>query len=384
MKQLFLASIATLSVGIGLALAGEPPAAAQETTAPWVAPTPIVTGAPVSAMDESQDTTRVWAHADYLLWWLKNSPVPAPLLTSAGPPSSTGIIGQPGTQILLGGSNVSTQEHSGGNFRIGTWIDSDNTLGVEGRYFFLGQKSTTQTVISPTGAAPLAIPFLIPSVTPPSQQAVRFTNPFGPQIGTLTIRQSLQDAEFNGLMNVASGSNLRLDLIGGFRFLEFDEDLAFGFSAVFPPPAPPNVIEATSFRTQNQFYGGQLGARGEYWMGKLFVNGTCLLALGDMHEVLNANQVTFGFIPPAQGRLTRDRLAYIPEGSINVGYQLTSWARVSAGYNILVANEMARAGGSASEPILTPASHGIVFPPPQLTSGSFWAQGLNLGLEIRY
>jgi hypothetical protein len=446
MRKRFVASFATLVIGTGLALAQEatlipaqlaPSQVAAADNLPAPAPfcgirtvaaeapeetpppahveakpeapasaypgscAPVLpsAGAPVVAADESQDTTRIWAHADSLLWWFKDSPVSPPLLTRAGPPSLTGRLGQPGTQVVLGGGDIESQEHWGGNFQIGSWLDNDNTLGVEGRYFFLGQKNTTQTVTSNPGQLFLAIPHIntarIPPLPPPFQDAVVL--PGQPQSGTLTLRQQLQDAEFNGLVNVASECNFRLDLMGGFRFLDLDEDLGLAVTTLPPQPpgfpaGAPTLIEGASDRVQNRFYGGQVGARGEYRMWNLFLNGTALLALGDMHESLTANEVGgFGLFPPAQVRLGRDRLAFVSEGVLNVGYQLASWARVSVGYDFLLVTDVARPGSSISEPINVPAPvvvagvrTTVAFPPPRLSNDSFWAQGLNFGLEIRY
>src|SRR5437879_818123 len=45
-----------------------------------------------------------WASAEALFWWTKNGPNPNPLVTGAAPGSdSIGILGQPGTTVILGG-----------------------------------------------------------------------------------------------------------------------------------------------------------------------------------------------------------------------------------------------------------------------------------------
>src|SRR5438132_541691 len=88
----------------------------------------------------------LWVGAEYLLWWFKDAPTP-PLVT-AGPVSSNGILGQPGTVILFGGSGVDLREHQGARVTIGMMLDEDQLVGVEGNYFFLGRSGTSFTAAS--------------------------------------------------------------------------------------------------------------------------------------------------------------------------------------------------------------------------------------------
>ena len=81
-----------------------------------------------------------WARADYLLWWIKNSSVPALVTTGSPTDINPGALGQPGTSVLFGG-NINNQVRSGGRFSFGLWFNDENTLGIEGGYFFLGQRS---------------------------------------------------------------------------------------------------------------------------------------------------------------------------------------------------------------------------------------------------
>src|SRR5437867_1061425 len=47
-----------------------------------------------------------WLSADYLLWGMKGSRLPA--LVTVSPPDSRGILGQPGTSILFGNGDVNS------------------------------------------------------------------------------------------------------------------------------------------------------------------------------------------------------------------------------------------------------------------------------------
>src|SRR5262249_23780800 len=69
------------------------------------------------SMVESVPACRSWARVEYLLWWVKNTPVPVPLVTTGDPnvgfdPNSVntvntaGAIGQPGTLVLVGDHSI--------------------------------------------------------------------------------------------------------------------------------------------------------------------------------------------------------------------------------------------------------------------------------------
>jgi hypothetical protein len=68
---------------------------------------------PSGTLDLQSDLRRYWTlspaqsfliSAEALLWWVKDSPTPPPLV-------STGILGQPGTTVNLGGEDLNTQMH---------------------------------------------------------------------------------------------------------------------------------------------------------------------------------------------------------------------------------------------------------------------------------
>src|SRR5207245_2213187 len=70
------------------------------------------------------DLGQFWLSADYLLWAMKGGCLP-PLITTS-PPDSLGILGQPGTTILIGDRDVNRGAFSGGRFVGGVWLDDDH------------------------------------------------------------------------------------------------------------------------------------------------------------------------------------------------------------------------------------------------------------------
>src|SRR5437763_13005601 len=69
------------------------PDVVKPPSAPPPGPTPCA--APV---DDDCCVPRTWVSAEYLLWWLKDGPVPSPLLTTGDPtdPVAPAALGQPG------------------------------------------------------------------------------------------------------------------------------------------------------------------------------------------------------------------------------------------------------------------------------------------------
>ena len=217
----------------------------------------------------------------------------------------------------------------------------------------------------------------------------------------------------NALWNIMDRGGLRIGLLGGFRFVKLDEDLVFSTNSPFLPPNVDIFQTTDRFATGNNFYGGQLGLRTEYCMGGFTVAATGKVALGDMHQVtqINGSLLTNDFIgfpgpaatypggyltqPSNIGRYTQNRLAVIPEAILTVGYQVTSWARVSAGYSFLYMNNVARPADqidrvinpSQSVTISNINTATLVGPARPIFPGGqsdFWAQGVNFGLEFTF
>ncbi|MBV9124498.1 MAG: BBP7 family outer membrane beta-barrel protein [Planctomycetes bacterium] len=399
MSKGLLASLATWFAGAGLLLGHAPAARAQEIDAP------VVAGGPNEA--DAGDNSRVWASGEYLLWWFKHSPEPVPLVATAP-------LG-PGSLILLGGQNVHTDEHSGGRFTLGLWLDCDQTLGVDAGYFFLGQRTTTIPGLFPPDSLTARVPWTAPSGVHVAPLILT-----GPRAGgtvvsgeELRVSQSLQGWETNGLLNVMRGNGYQLDLLLGGNYLDLQEGVAFATAVAGAGRLAGLAVNTLDqFSARNQFYGGQLGGQGEARLGNLFVNAKATVALGDVHENVGiggataiagapAGVLTNGVFPgsgifalPTNGGVHKtDRFAVVPEATVKVGYQVASWARAYVGYSFLYLSDAQRPGDQISGTInggqipsfaLHPGLAGTAAPLYPDKHSDFWAQGLDFGLEFRY
>jgi hypothetical protein len=347
------------------------------------------------------------ASAEYLLWWMKDSPAPPPLL-------GTGVLGEPDFSVVLGGRDGDTGLQPGGRFTAGYRFNPD--WAIEGVGFFLSSTSETRTVSS-TGA-PGSPRLVIPVFRVEQNQEGRLTvaNP-GDFFGTAreSLSNSLHGVELNVTRRIAGGDGWRLDALGGLRYLRLRETLSFAASSVAIDVA--DVFDPSDqFETTNRFYGAQAGVKAEYTRDRWFARGTAKVALGVMRQSLHvtgslltndfndfATPQTFAsgvFAQPTNiGSYHRDRFAVVPEAGLSVGYRLTPWASVFAGYTFLYANNVARPGNQIDRGINTTQS--IAFqapetPPPALAlagpprpaarirDSDFWVQGLSVGVAFSY
>jgi hypothetical protein len=358
---------------------------------------------------------RLWVRGEYLLWGIKNSNVPPLVTTSA--PAMLGVLG-PGTNVLVGGA-IDNEARSGGRFTVGFWFDRAQTCGVEGSWFFLGQR-TVNFAAGSSGIPLLARPFFNVNPGVNAEDAELIANPLLagqpgqppvlPLAGGVAVGLSsrLWGTELNGLFNLVERERCRLDLLGGFRYVELDERLAINESLLVPADSPmfagTSFFLTDGFSTRNQFYGGQVGLRAKFTCGLWDLELLGKVALGASHETTDIGGVTLitpaggapsvfagGLLtqPTNIGRFSRNDFAVVPEAGINIGYQLTPRVRLLAGYTFLFWSNVMRPGDQVdrvvnSTQLTGGALVGPARPAPLLRTSDFWAQGLNLGIELRF
>jgi hypothetical protein len=357
----------------------------------------------------------VWVDAEYLLWWVKQGPLPVPLVTTGSvAASSPGALGQQGTQILFGNSDLDYGTFSGGRLTVGVWLDPDATIGLEGQGFFLERRSTGARFASDANGQPvLGVPFFNAAI---GQEDVGTIALPGVQSGGIEVSSStrLWGAESNIVVNLVRERAWAVDFLGGFRYLDLREDVSLSAAMNTQPQISGTVGDAMVlplvplhvndlFTTRNQFYGGQLGTRLEYRYGNAFLNLVGKVALGYTHQVVGVNghstmdlgalggpvlEAPFGWFarPTNIGRSTRNDFGVVPEGEFRLGYQLTPRLSAFAAYDFLYWSSVARPGqqinrvlNQSPDASTTPAQ-----PAPLFRTTDFWVQGVNFGLELRY
>lgn len=360
----------------------------------------------------------IWVSAEYLLWWIKDARFP-PLVTT-GPPGSGGILGAPGTVIVSGGTNFDYSPMSGGRISAGFWFSHDENVGVEGTFLWLGSRGVHFGAVSPTGQPIIALPFFDINTGVEDAILAAFPNTDTASIN-VTSTSRIRGGEVNGVWNLGAGRRGHFDLLLGFRYLELDEDLSItedihvspNFNILLPNGqflvpsiAGERIRVADAFGADNNFYGGQIGARAEFWRDNFFVNVLGKVALGGVNEAVDVNGMTAELgrgivhaggvfaLPSNMGHFKKDKFAVVPEVGVNVGCQLGQHWRIFAGYNFLYWSHVARPGDQISRnlqgqqiplanlgggPIIGPI--GPTFP---FKDTDFWAHGVNFGLEFLF
>ena len=357
----------------------------------------------------SRLVARSWFRAEYLLWWVKDDHIPP--LATAGTPDSLGFLGRPGTVPLFGPGSFGNSLRNGARLSGGLWLDDCMNCGIDGSIFWLGKRHFGQ-VFDSNQFPVLARPVFAPNI--PGEFAEIVGAP-GLSTGVLAINgsSSLWGADLNAFETLCCYCGVRADVFAGFRYLDLSEDINITEYIVAgpnaPDPAGTAIVVNDSFKTRNQFYGGQLGLRLDRTWGRFFGFMSASVALGDTHQTLDINGFQLKTLPgqPTQvfaggllttpttniGHFTRDRFSVVPQLTMNFGYQVTNNLRVFAGYNFLYWTNVIRPGDQIDRVVdvaLVPnppvgvRPTGTGHPAVLFKETDFWAQGLNLGFEVRW
>jgi hypothetical protein len=313
--------------------------------------------------------------------------------------------------VILSGSDLDLDVLHGGRFTAGTVLNDDHTLFFEGSYFFLGEESAQSTFNSTgsPGAPVLARPF-IDALTGRESALVVASPSLGSGGILASAKSSFQGAEANVVYQLYCCPQYRVEALVGFRYQDLADDLEIRTAGEVPGGValfgghPASVID--EFKTRNVFFGGQVGARAEYYWHHFVVNLRTNLALGGNEETIHIDGTTQRLdgrqrsveggllaLPSNIGRFHESEFSVIPEVGIQLGYQFNPHVRAFVGYDFLYWSEVARPDNQIDLGVNSnrvPALHtrGPLFGParpafiPQ--QSDFWAQGLEIGLEVRY
>jgi hypothetical protein len=346
---------------------------------------------------------RYYGSAEYLFWWVDTQDAP-PLLVvdpAAGPET---VIGD-------GDLDLDNGERTGVRLNFGKWLNSCQTLGLEGTFLYLIERRPTLTATSADGTL-LARPFI--NAANNAASGILLTAP-----GVVSARSEIEmfhrlwGAEANLRKQLCRFHNGHLDVLAGFRYLQLDEHLAVNDSIQFAvsPAFLSGALITTHdyFGTENQFYGGQLGLQSQFQWGRFNLDLWGKVGLGNNRQSVGINGTTAIVGPPAPvgnvsavggvlaqrtniGQFERDRFAVLPEVGIRVGVRLTDCLRVGAGYSFLYLNNAVRPGDQI-DPVVNPTQVPQLFQGPLLgqprpaflfRESDYWAHGLNVEFEYRF
>jgi hypothetical protein len=370
---------------------------------------------------------RFWFRGDYLAWWTSGTELPALVTTNSTPVTgntATDPNGALGHAIVLFGNNtMNTDVRSGFRVTAGMWLGTCQRIGVELDYFDLDDKNYQYSATSDaTGYPFLARPFYDVrgdangSGRGPSEwrQLVSYPNQV---VGSVTVRG--QDY-FQGAgaaariplccccqesCNPCKTRSCRTDLLIGYRYYHLNDSLT-----IYENPRiiqTGTLLEVTdTFRASNDFHGVEVGVSTQLYRGRWSFDLLAKMALGNNHRVgaiygrtvttvgPNQSDVPAGFLALTNsniGSWGRDDFVIIPQLGLEAGYQITDRLRAFIGYNVLYWACVQRAADLIDRNIDvrnvpggddgTPPTH---FPEFHWRGSSFWAQGINAGIEVRF
>jgi hypothetical protein len=348
---------------------------------------------------EADPDTPAWtASAEYLVWWIRRGYVPAVVTTSS--PASQGLLDRPDTRVVYGDERLETRHDD--RF-VGTrltlnWREPGGLFGLEGRAFFLERDSTYLTIKYQSDRL---LAFSYVDAATGRQASEVFAGP-DPRRGDLQggfvgySRIEWFGEEANATFSLAEEEDWKLDLLAGGRFLQMRDRYHQTATSLVLPEQSHLYGVIDNVRVANAFYGGQLGLRGEACWGRLFVQGRATAALGADDQLVRAWGQRIDHTPERRivtnsglfvqqsntGHFDRCHLDAAGEVGANVGYELTSWLRATAGYTFLYWADPLRAGKQLDRVIDT--SQPAARPAIPFRGDALWAQGVSVGLEARW
>ena len=308
---------------------------------------------------------RMWAQMDYVQMWSTGNRLP-PLVTTSPPNTpraEAGVLGLDSTAILLGNQRVDDDVRSGGRITAGFWLCDCQCWGVEASWFSLDEGDSTNFGESSDGPPILARPFFNVGLNAQDSQLVAFPDVVSGQIGVLTN----SDIDSGGVVVRRlwrCSPQGRMDLLFGYRYMGFDEELLIRENLVSTNPGGV-LLQGTTFDvfdqfdTENDFHGVDLGVALKLTNGCLTFDATAKLAVGAVHQQLDVRGGTTVTVPnelpvssnggllalPTNiGPYDNTEFGLLPELDLQLQYCLRRGVSLSVGYSLMVLNNVLRTG----------------------------------------
>lgn len=359
----------------------------------------------------NQASERLWLRAEYLHWWTEGMDTPALATTS---PDGTdqddaAALGLPGTTVLFGGEINDDSTH-GMRLKAGFFLTRSAAFGIEGEYFGLAEQDDSFS--ASTGRSIVGRPFYRTDTDRETAQLIDFP---GIVDGNLSIRSSsdLRSYLLAGRASlcptcggncVACRNTDRVDWIVGYRYIELEDSLSFNENLTSLGP-PGDIALSESFSTNNEFNGLQLGVTYQANLKRVWLESLLRVAVGNNSQRVRISGQTaiteFGITETSEGGLLaqrfnsgtfeREEFTMIPELGLTLGFRFTDWLHATAGYSLVYLPAVVRAGDQidtdVNPELLAPATDPLTAgnrPRFEFVETDYWAQGLNLGVQLQF
>jgi hypothetical protein len=352
----------------------------------------------------------VYVRGEYLLWWLKGDGVPALVTTSpqGTPRAQAGVLGQTGTSVLFGDSQLNSTSRSGGRVVLGWWAGP--TMRIEGEFFGLGSASANFNQAS-TGDPILARPFFNLGTGAADSNVIAYPSQLQ---GTINVSETSQffGAGIHATQNLVCADfcndrHYRIDFLYGYRYLRLRENLSIDGTTTTTGgtvvPIGTSFASNDSFTTTNNFNGLDLGmtveSRWARWclttIGRLGIGGNreTVAIAGSSTATVNGTATTSSggllAMPSNIGTQGNTAFALVPQLELKLGYDLSPNWRFTIGYDVIYWSRVVRPGGQIDTNVNTSQASGgtlvgVPGPLTQFRETDLWVQGLSIGGEFRY
>lgn len=363
--------------------------------------------------------SRFYASAEFLLWWVPTIKTPLPVALASTQPFNGGTL--PPTTVAIGNTDLIGTTRIGGRFGGGLWLDPCHKNGIDANYFFVGPSSRDLFTATSAALPTLLRPYVVINDPVTGGNPTAGTRPNFADIvaqngdnGSISVHTDSfmtgADINFrhNWYVNCCGGL---IDGLLGARYLHLDESLVVtenGAQTVNGVTTTGTLTD--SFRTSNNFFGGQIGLIAQRQWGPWSIDFFTKFGIGStMSTVDIAGSAAFTnptatfnqglFAQPSNiGHWRSSHFSVVSDTGLNLGFNVTPRLRFHIGYSILYWSNVLRPGDQI-DPIVdqtlvpvppgTPAQFQPLHPAdphPVVTfkRSDYWAQGVNFGVTFRW
>lgn len=349
---------------------------------------------------------RFFGSLEYIAWGLQGDSLPSLAIQGPWDPSTNSFV----SPTVISPSTVNNDVLSGARGQFGMWFTADQGIGFDTSLFGVEQNTSTD-IFQSYNAPALGRPFINAADGSEAAQLVAAPGLVG---GSFKIQEITQfyGGDLNLRYGLIRGQYWTFDMVTGFKYLSLRDRLSLEENLYlysdqanrFPAGTSGSGITVLDqFSAQNNFYGGQIGGILGLHVNRWSFDTTLKLAVGtnQVHANILGNTTvtgpgggvtnyTGGLLGQASniGAFNFSETSFVPELGFMIGYNFTPRVKMMLGYNLIYWTNVVRAGDLIDtnvNPAQLPPSTVTAGPPfRQFNTSDFWAQGISLGLEIKY
>ena len=338
------------------------------------------------------EAPRVWMTPEYVHYW-QNTTTRLPELLSNADPTDSFPVGS-----YYGNKGISWNDGNGVKLTVGAWIDDKKSYGIELTGFYI-PRQTQSAGYNPLPGNVDAFFSDYSAGSPPFIKQNFFPSDPGSN-ASFHYSTEQYGGEANGLIHIgdwepAGDLKIRADGLGGFRYFGLQDSYSDEYNE-------PNAgfFYNDYFKTENNFYGANLGAHVRLEYERFFAEITPKIALGVTDESVGVNGSNSVPIVPGPGGFyasgnklghrSNDTFAYLPQITIKLGYTISRNVEAFVGYDALYLSDVARVENQISTQLdgNTIAGFNAGAAPDQspsmnVQSSSLFEQGVTAGLTFK-